>query len=142
MRRILQGGLAGLLAALVTSLFWFVDYGPGNSLHTVAHWLMLDSSGTGKQMGFLLLLLLGVLFGLLFGTTVRVWRSTLGGFLLRGLGIGAAYWLLVAFLFGKLVFHGSLDFGGFLYSSVPLVIYGLVLGSLAFQLQSRQRATR
>jgi hypothetical protein len=105
MRTILQGGLAGLLAALVTSLFWFVDYGPGNSLHTVAHWLMLDGSGTGKQMGFLLLLLLGVLFG----TTVRVWRSTLGGFL---------------------------------YSSVPLVIYGLVLGSLAFQLQSRQSATR
>src|ERR1700731_4472525 len=109
MRTILQGGLAGLLAGLITSLFWFVDYGPGNSLHTVAHWLMLDSSGAGKQVGFLLLLVLGGLFGLLFGATVRAWRSTLGGFLLRGLVIGAVYWLLVAFLFGKLVFHGSLD---------------------------------
>ena len=140
MRTTLLGGLAGLLAGLITSLFWFVDYGPGNSLHTIAHWLMLDSSGAGKQVGFLLLLILGGLFGLLFGATVRAWPSTLGGFLLRGLVIGAIYWLLVAFLFGKLVLHGSLDFGGFLYSSVPLLIYGLVLGSLAFQLQTRQRA--
>ena len=139
MRTILQGGLAGLLAALITSLFWFVDYGPGNSLHTVARWLMLDSAGAGKPVGFLLWLALGVLFGLLFGVTFRLWRPPLGGSLLVGLVTGAVGWLLVVFMAGTLWPHGHLDFGGFLYSSVPLVIYGLLLGSIAFQFQSRPR---
>ena len=142
MRTILQGGLAGLLAALVTSLFWFVDYGPGNSLHTVARWLMLDSAGAGKLVGFLLWLALGVLFGLLFGLALRLWHPTLGGTLFFGLVTGAVNWLLVVFVAGTLWPHGHLDFGGFLYSSIPLLTYGLVLGSVAFQFQTRQRAAR
>jgi hypothetical protein len=142
MRTILQGGLAGLLAALITSLFWFVDYGPGNSLHTVARWLMLDSAGAGKLVGFLLWLALGVLFGLLFGVTMRLWHPTLGGSLFFGLVTGAVSWLLVVLVAGTLWPRGHLDFGGFLYSSVPLVIYGLLLGSIAFHFQSRPRVAR
>jgi hypothetical protein len=142
MRTILQGSLAGLLAALVTSLFWFVDYGPGNSLHTVARWLMLDSASAGKQVGFLLWLALGVLFGLLFGVTIHLWRPPLGGTLFFGLVTGAVNWLLVVFVAGTLWPHGHLDFGGFLYSSVPLLIYGLVLGSLMFHMQTRRLAVQ
>jgi len=138
MRTILQGGLAGLLAALITSLFWFVDYGPGNSLHTVARWLMLDSADAGKLVGFLLWLALGGLFGLHFGLVLRLWHPTLGGTLFFGLVTGAVNWLLVVFVAGTLWPHGHLDFGGFLFSSVPLLIYGLVLGSLMFHMQTRR----
>lgn len=136
MRTILRGGLAGLLAALMTSLLWFVDYGPGNSLHTVARWLMLDNKDAGRQVGFLLLLLLGGLIGLLFGLVIRAWRPTLGGFLGGGIVTGAIGWLVLVLFFGTLVFHGSLGFGDVLYTSAPWLIYGLVLGNLTFQLNT------
>lgn len=142
MRPLIRGVLAGGLAGLITSLFWFVDYGPGNSLHTVARWFLLDSASTGRQVGFLLLLILGCLFGLLFEIGTQFWRPTLGSYLLLGLLSGALFWLLIPLCFGTLVFHGSLTFGNVLYTSVPLLTYGLVLGSLAFQLRTRRRTAR
>lgn len=142
MRTALWGGLAGLLAGLITSLLWFVDYGPGNSLHTIARWVMLDSAEAGKQVGFLLWLGLSSLFGLLFGLAASRWRPTLGGWLGLGLLIGVMDWLLVVFVAGTLWPHGHLDLGGFLYSVVPLLLYGLLLGSIAFQLQIRQQVAR
>lgn len=142
MRTTLWGGLAGLLAGLITSLLWFVDYGPGNSLHTVAHWVMLDSASAGKQTGFLLWLGLSSLFGLLFGLAAHWWRPTLGRWLGLGLLTGAIDWLLVVFVAGTLWPHGHLDLSGFLYSIVPLLLYGLLLGSIAFQFIARQQVTR
>lgn len=133
MRTTLQGVLAGLLAALVLALLWFVDYGPGNSLHTVARWLMLDSQDAGRQVGVLLLLILGGLIGCLFGLVTRAWRPNLGGFLVGGLLTGAIGWLVIVLLLGTLVFHGSLNVSGFLNTSVPWLVYGLVLGSLTFR---------
>ncbi len=138
MRTTLRGGLAGLLAGLITLLFWLVDYGPGNNLHTVAHWLMLDSAGSGKQIGFLVWLVLSGLFGLLFGIVARVWRPTLGSFSLLGPVIGAIEWLLVVFIIGTLLSHGQLELGGFLYTVVPMLTYGLLLGNIAFQFQTQQ----
>jgi hypothetical protein len=64
----------------------------------------------------------------------------LGGTLFFGLVTGAVNWLLVVFVAGTLWPHGHLDFGGFLFSSVPLLIYGLVLGSLMFHMQTRRLA--
>ena len=141
MRATLWGGLAWLLAGLMTSLLWFVDYGPGNSLHTVARWLLLDSAGTGRQVGFLLWLGLCGLFGVLFGLVVRWRHPALGQSLGLGLVTGILAWVLVVFVVGTLVFHTHLDLGGVLYTSVPLLVYGLFLGSIAFQFQARQRRT-
>lgn len=141
MRTTLWGGLAGLMAGLMTSLLWFVDYGPGNSLHTVARWLQLDSAETGRQVGFLLWLGLCSLFGVLFGLGGRLWHPTLGTSLGWGLVTGALAWVLIVFAVGTVVFHTRLDFGGVLYTSIPLLVYGLVLGSIAFQFQVRRRAT-
>lgn len=139
MRTPLWGLLAGGLAGLITSLFWFVDYGPGNSLHTVARWLMLDSGSAGRQVGFLLWLGLCALFGLLFGLAVRSQHSSLSRLLGLGLVTGALDWLLIVLVLGTLVFHTRLDFGGVLFTIVPLLVYGLILGSLLFQFQARQR---
>lgn len=132
-KTIRQAFLAGILAGFLAALLFLVDYGPGNSLHGVARWLGLDSQGAGKFVGFLLMLVLGGLFGLLFGVLVGRWRPDLGRWLLTGLVIGAIWWVLVVLLIGTGINHLPLNFGGFLISCVPLLVYGLLLGSIAFQ---------
>ena len=68
MKPIQNGLLAGLFAGLVLAVLFFLDYGPGGLLHTPARWLALDSKDAGKFVGFLLLLLLGGIFGVIFHT--------------------------------------------------------------------------
>jgi len=137
MKPIQNGLLAGLFAGLVLAVLFFLDYGPGGLLHTPARWLALDSKDTGKFVGFLLLILLGGLFGVLFGLIERRGERTLGRSLLIGAATGVLFWIIVPFLFGTLINHGRLDFGGFLYSFVPLLLYGMLLGSFSFQREVR-----
>ncbi|HJT57632.1 MAG TPA: hypothetical protein VJ761_14110 [Ktedonobacteraceae bacterium] len=139
MKTIPQTFFAGILAGFLAALLLLVDYGPGNSLHGVARWLALDSQGAGRFVGFLLMLILGGIFGILFGLIAGRWRPTLGRWLLIGLLMGAIWWLLVVLLIGTAINHLRLNFGDFLFSSVPLLVYGLLLGSIAFQFQRRQQ---
>ncbi len=133
MKHIQNGLLAGLFAGLVLAVLFFLDYGPGGLLHTPARWLALDSKDAGKFVGFLLLIILGGIFGVLFGLMESRGERTLGRSLLLGAATGVLFWIIVPFLFGTLINHGRLDFGGFLYSFVPLLLYGMVLGSFSFQ---------
>jgi len=133
MRTIRQGLLAGLLAGLLTALLFVVDYGPANSLHGVAHWFGLDSQGAGKLVGFLLILFLGGVFGILFSMVAGRWQPALGRWLLTGLVTGAIWWVLVVLLLGTGINHVGLSFGSVLYSLVPLLVYGLLLSSFSFQ---------
>jgi hypothetical protein len=133
MRTIRQGLLPGLLAGLLTALLYVVDYGPANSLHGAAHWLGLDSQGAGKPVGFLLILFLGGIFGILFSMVVGRWQPALGRWLLTGLVTGTIWWVLIVLLIGAGINHFGLSFGSVLYSIVPLLLYGLLLGSISFQ---------
>ncbi len=133
MRTIRQGFLAGLLAGLLTALLFVVDYGPGNSLHGVARWLGLDSQGAGKLVGFLLILFLGGVFGILFSIVADRRQPALGRWLLTGLVAGAILWVLVVLLISTGINHVGLSFGSVLFSIVPLLVYGLLLGSISFQ---------
>ncbi len=128
----------GLVARVLVALLFVIDGGPGESLHTVAHWFALDSREGGKGVGFFLLLLLGGVFGLLFGVIAARSRPTLGRWLLTGLVVGVVWWLLVALLLGTGLNHVRLTFGGFLFSFIPLLVYGLLLGSIAWQWRERQ----
>lgn len=132
-RTVRQGLLAGLLAGFLTGLLFVVDYGPANSLHGVARWFALDSPGSGKLVGLLLMLLLGGLFGLLFGVIATQRQPAQGRWLLLGLAMGATWWVLVALVLGTLINHVRMDFATFLFYSVPLLVYGLLLGSISFQ---------
>ncbi len=134
-----QAFYAGILAGFLAALLFLVDYGPGNSLHGIARWLALDSQGAGKFIGFLLMLILGGIFGILFGVIAQRWPPNLGRSLLIGLVTGIVMWLLVALLIGTAINHVRLNLGGFLYSIVPLLVYGLLLGSIAFQFRWRQQ---
>ena len=133
MKSIQNGLLTGLFAGLMLAVLFFLDYGPGGLLHTPARWLALDSQDAGKFVGFLLLIVLGGIFGVLFGLIEGRGERTLGRSLLLGAGTGVLFWIIVPFLFGTLINHGRLDFGGFLYSFVPLLLYGVLLGSFSFQ---------
>lgn len=133
MKRLRQGGLAGLIAGFLVALLYLVDYGPGTSLHRVTQWFNVDSQSTGRIVGFLLMILLGGIFGLLFGLLVGRWRPLLGRWLLAGLGVGAVWWVLVVLGVGSGLHHLHMSFGDFLFTSIPLLVYGVLLGSLAFE---------
>ncbi|HLZ55388.1 MAG TPA: hypothetical protein VKR06_00460 [Ktedonosporobacter sp.] len=132
LRTLRQGLLAGGLAGLFIALLFFVDTSPGNGFHRVAQWLALDSQTAGKFVGFLLLLLLSLVFGMLFGVVARRMPAALGVWLLTGLAIGALWWIIVVLFLGMIIHHVPLTFGAFLSTSIPLLVYGIVLGSLSF----------
>jgi len=133
MKTIRQGLLAGLCAGFLAALLFVVDYGPANSLHAVARWLALDSPGAGKFVGFLLMLILGAVFGVLFGVLGGRGQATLGRALGMGLLMGIIWWVVVVFALGTVVNHQRLDLGSWLLSFIPLLVYGLLLGSISFQ---------
>ena len=62
-----RGATSGVLAGLILGLLFFVDYGPGDSLLKSAGWFGLSHSAGAKWFGFLILIVLGGLFGGLFG---------------------------------------------------------------------------
>ena len=135
MNTLRQGAVAGLLAGLVLGILGFVDYGPVNTLGAVARWLALDNRATGRLAGFIMLIVLGGLFGLLFGFLQRNREVTLGRSLVLGLAVGAAFWLIFPIVCGTLIFHARFDLGifGLFQALVLLLVYGLLLGTIYFQ---------
>ena len=134
MKALIHGLIAGALSGALISVLFFIDAGPGNLLHTSARWLSLDNPTTGKWIGLLVFLVLGTFFGGLFSLTQRQAPTQLGRSLLFGVLTGVLFWALIPFLLEiVLKNHGSLDLGGFLWTFVPLLIYGVALGSLYSQ---------
>ncbi|MHB8596314.1 MAG: hypothetical protein ACYDER_05825 [Ktedonobacteraceae bacterium] len=137
MSNIVRGVYSGFLASLIVAILYFVDYGPGNGFYGVANWFSVGTKDTGKFYGFLIILILGVLFGLLFGV---VWSGnkhiSISRALATGLGFGVAWWVIFAFLIANFVGRtpiSHLTIGLFLQYFVPCLIYGLLLGTIYFQ---------
>jgi hypothetical protein len=136
MSNILRGLFSGLTSGVILALLYFVDYGPGNGLHTVAGWFALDNQVTGRLIGFVLLIVLGTLFGVVFGALQRGREITIGRAIVTGLALGVAWWFIFAFLVAIVVGHMSLarfNIGSFLYPFTLCLVYGLLLGTLYFQ---------
>ena len=128
------GGLiAGLIAGLIMAVVLFADYGPANDLHTAATWVGLDSSGSGRFIGFLVLVILGAIFGLLFGVVMARFPNTLGRSIVTGLLTGLIWWIIVVPIISVLIHHMHFDFGGYLYYFVPLLTYGILLGTIYYR---------
>jgi hypothetical protein len=142
MHTLRRGILAGVLASLVLALFDFVTVGaPGNGFPPVLRWfgITIANPMLSHWAGFLLLLVLGGVFGLLFGILQRGRPSTTGRALLTGLALGVLWWLLFEWVLANPTNHASsllsLSFANFL-SSFPLaVLFGVLLGAMFTQWQ-------
>jgi hypothetical protein len=136
MNNILRGLYAGLAAGALVALLFFVDYGPGNGLHGIARWFALDNHDTGKWIGFLLLVVLGGLFGLLFGILQGKSKLTISRAILTGLALGAALWVIFAFVVATFVGHiplASFNLSSFLYPFVLCIFFGFLIGTVYYQ---------
>jgi hypothetical protein len=133
MDSIRKGLFAGLLAGLVLALLYFVDYGPGANLHTVSRWFALDSKGAGVYIGFILLIILGALFGLAFGAFQRNRDISLARTILLGLLLGVAWFVILVLLLGIIVAHVAVGIYGFMFFIVTSLLYGLLVGYMYYQ---------
>jgi hypothetical protein len=133
MHNLFRGFLAGLMAGLVLALLFFVDSGPGANLHIVAKWFALDSKGAGAYAGFVLLIILGGLFGLAFGALQRGREMTLARAVLSGLVLGVAWLVILMLLLGSLVGHVTLGLYRIMLYLVDSLLYGLLTGSLYYR---------
>ncbi len=125
-----KGLSAGLIAGLILALLYAVDYGPGANLHTAAKWIGLDSRGAGEYIGFVVILILGALFGLAFGAFQRSRDITLRRAVVSGLILGVAWLVILVFLLGSFVGHVSLGPYGIMLFLVTSLLYGLLTGYL------------
>ncbi len=144
MHTLRRGFLAGVLASLVLALFDFVTVGaPGNGFPAVLRWfgLTIADPTISRLSGFLLLLVLGGVFGLIFGALQRGKLITTGRSLLTGLALGVLWWLLFAVVLANLTNHASspfsLSFGQFLTSFPFAVLFGVLLGAISIQWQGQ-----
>ena len=147
MQALRRGLLAGFLASLVLVVFDFVTVGaPGNGLPSILHWfgIAVTDPTLSRWAGFFLLIVLGGVFGLIFGALQRDKLSTAGRALLTGLALGVLWWLIFELVLTNIMNHASspfsLSFGRFL-SSFPLdVLFGMLLGAIYIQWQERHAA--
>jgi len=130
------------LASLVLALFDFVtDGAPGNGFPSVLHWfgLTMTDPTISHWAGFLLLLVLGGAFGLIFGALQRGRPITTGRALLTGLALGVLWWLLFEAVLANITNHASslfsLSFGQFLASFPLAVLFGVLIGAISMQWQ-------
>ncbi len=136
MNSILRGLLAGLFAGLILALLYLVDYGPGTQLHSVASWFALDNASTGRLFGFVLLIVLGGVFGVFFGLIHRGQQPTLIRAILSGLALGVIWWIVIMLALGNLVQQApllNLSFNSFLFFFTLALLYGMILGTAYFQ---------
>ncbi len=147
MKPLRRGLLAGVLASLVLATFDFVtDGAPGNGLPSVLHWfgITLADPDLSRWVGFFLLVVLGAVWGLIFGALQRGAISTACRAFLTGLALGVLWWFIFELLLTNVMNHApspfSLSFGRFL-SSFPLdVLFGVLIGAIFIQWQAQQAA--
>ena len=133
-----RGGLAGAIGGVIVAAAFFVDYGPGASLHQVARWFAVDFGAAGLALGAVILVLLGALFGALFGRAVARWGTvTLGRAELVGVVAGIVWWVIVPMLFGSVVRQQPVSVYGMLLFLALALLYGVVLGNVFVTLQER-----
>jgi hypothetical protein len=144
MTNIRRGLLAGLLAGLLLAMLNFVTDGtPGRTLPDALRWfgITIADPTISRFSGFFLLFVLGGLAGLIFGVLQREKSITISRALISGLVVGLVWWFIFSLLLTNIMNHASspfsLQFGMFL-STFPIdLLFGLVLGTIYYQIQGR-----
>ena len=125
-RAIVAGGLAGTISGLAFSGWEYA----GGFLPLLSGLPQFQSQGKAVTLHFLIALLIGAIFGILFQSDVRGYGSSMGW----GLGFGIFWWffgpLTVFPLLGRVPIDWSPDQGSALFGSlVGHIIYGFILGT-------------
>ncbi len=144
MTHIRRGLMAGLLAGLLLAMLNFVtDSTPGRTLPDALRWfgITIADPTVSRFAGFILLIILGGIAGILFGLVQGARFTSIGRSLLSGLALGLVWWAVFSLLLANVMNHASsplsLDFGRFL-STFPIdLLFGMVLGSIYYQLQDQ-----
>jgi len=139
-----KGLVAGVLASLMLTLFDFVtDGAPGNGFPAVLHWfgITVADPAISHWAGFFLLIVLGAVWGLIFGALQRDKLITAGRPLLTGLVLGVLWWFIFELVLTNILNHASspfsLSFGRFLASFLLDVLFGMLIGAIYIQWQAR-----
>ena len=106
---------------------------PTHALLAASQWFALDSKSAGAYTGFVLLIILGGLFGLAFATFQRDRKITLSRAVLSGLVLGVAWLVILVLLLGSLVSHVSLDLYRIMLFLATSLLYGLLTGYMYYR---------
>ena len=144
MIHIRRGLVAGLLAGLLLAMLNFVTDGtPGRTLPDALRWfgITIADPTTSRFAGFFLLIVLGGIAGIIFGLVQGERFVSIGRSLISGLVLGLVWWVIFSLLLTNIMNHApsplSLQFGMFL-STFPIdLLFGMVLGSIYYQLQGQ-----
>jgi len=147
MTHIRRGLWAGLLAGLLLAMLNFVTDGtPGRTLPDVLHWfgITITDPILSRFGGFFLLIILGGIAGIIFGIVQGKRIITISQALLSGLVLGLVWWVIFSLL-ANIMNHSSsplnLQFGMFLATFPIDLLFGMVLGSIYYQLQDQPSLT-
>ena len=149
MAAIRRGLLTGLFAGLVLAMLDVVVNGaPGNGLQEVLRWfgVTFADAGIARLAGFVLVIVLGGVFGILFGLILNRMNQeavTINRAIPLGLLLGFAWWLLLSQALCNIVHRlspFSFNFTGILLTLPLNLLFGVVLGTAYYQLQSRSAA--
>ena len=126
-RAIVAGGLAGTISGLAFSGWEYA----GGFLPLLSGLPPFQSQAKAVTLHFLIALLIGAIFGILFQRDVRGYGSSMGW----GLGFGIFWWffgpLTVFPVLGRAPIDWSADQGSSLFGSlVGHIIYGFILGTI------------
>lgn len=144
MTHIRRGLLAGLLAGLLLAMLNFITDGtPGRTLPDTLHWfgITIADPTMSRLAGFFLLIVLGGVAGIIFGLVQGERIISISRALLSGLVVGLVWWVVFSLLLTNIMNHASsplsLQFGTFLATFPIDLLFGMVLGSIYYQLQEQ-----
>ena len=144
MTHIRRGLIAGLLAGLLLAMLNFITDGtPGRTLPDALRWfgITIADATASRFAGFFLLIVLGGIAGIIFGLVQGERFLSIGRSLLSGLALGLVWWAVFSLLLTNIMNHASsplsLDFGRFLVTFPIDLLFGMVLGSIYYQLQGQ-----
>lgn len=140
MRSIRYGLLAGALAGMLLVLLLFFDEGPGNQFLFIAQTLGLNGRGGSRGLAALVMFILAIIVGGLFGALLRRPSASRARSLLWGLVVGVLWWAVLFVLLGDVVRRLQFPLYWLLLYLVLSLVYGLVLGSIYIAMQ--QKANR
>lgn len=143
-RSLLTGLFAGLVLAMLDAV---VNGAPGNGLQEVPRWfgITVANVGLGRLAGFVLVIALGGVFGILFGFILNGMHEqevSINRAIPLGLLLGFAWWLLLAQMLCNVVHHispFSFNFTAILLTLPLNLVFGVVLGTAYCQMQARTR---